>query len=242
MNSSGASGARLEATLGERLFHRCERVLAEFEDLRADAAGTRAAPSGTLFVDLPSYHGRRYVMPLLARLQRAHPALTLEMRLQDGYGYPVRDGIDLAVRMGELRDSSLAARRIDWQHIVMVASPAYLKAHGTPRKFEDLAGHRAVAFRIPSTGRSRPRQLRQARRTVEMHPTHGVQLSDTETLGNTVLLGMGIAQLPDYTMQDDVARDGPAFGLRLVGRDWLAYGLAARGSMGVRAGTRPSTG
>jgi DNA-binding transcriptional LysR family regulator len=217
------SVARLETTLGvklfhrttrqvsltadgERLFHRCERVLAEFEDLRADAAGTRAAPSGTLRVDLPIYYGRRFVMPVLARLQREHPALTLEVRLQDGYGDLVRDGIDLAVRMGELRDSSLVARRIDWQHIVMVASPAYLKAQGTPRKLEDLAGHRAVAFRVPSTGRSRPWQLRQGRRTVEMHPIHSVQLSDTETLGSAALLGMGIAQLPDYTVQDDVAR------------------------------------
>ena len=217
------SVARLETTLGvklfhrttrqvsltadgERLFHRCERVLAEFEDLRADAAGTRAAPSGTLRVDLPIYYGRRYVMPLLARLQRAHPALTLEVRLQDGYGDLVRDSIDLAVRMGELRDSSLVARRIDWQHIVMVASPAYVKAHGTPHRLEDLAGHRAVAFRIPSTGRSRPWQLRQGRRNVEMHPTHSVQLSDTETLGNAALLGMGIAQLPDYIVQDEVAR------------------------------------
>ena len=217
------SVARLETTLGvklfhrttrqvsltadgERLFHRCERVLAEFEDLRADAAGTRAAPSGTLRVDLPIYYGRRYVMPLLARLQRAHPALTLEVRLQDGYGDLVRDSIDLAVRMGELRDSSLVARRIDWQHIVMVASPAYVKAHGTPHMLEDLAGHRAVAFRIPSTGRSRPWQLRQGRRNVEMHPTHSVQLSDTETLGNAALLGMGIAQLPDYIVQDEVAR------------------------------------
>lgn len=217
------SVARLETTLGvklfhrttrqvsltadgERLFHRCERVLAEFEDLRADAAGTRAAPSGTLRVNLPIYYGRRVVMPLLAKLLRVHPALTLEVRLQDGFADLVRDGIDLAVRMGELRDSTLVARRIDWQHLVMVASPQYLKAHGTPRKLEDLAGHRAVTFRMPSTGRSRPWQLRQGRRVVEMHPTQRVQLSDTEALGTAALLGMGITQLPDYIVQDEVAR------------------------------------
>ena len=168
---------------GERLFHRCERVLAEFEDLQADAAGTRAAPSGTLRVDLPIYYGRRFVMPLLASLLRKHPALTLEVRLQDGLADLVRDGIDLAVRMGELSDSTLVARRIDWQHLVMVASPQYLKAHGTPRRLEDLAGHKAVAFRMPSTGRSRPWQLRQGRRSVEMHPPQSVQVSDTEALG-----------------------------------------------------------
>lgn len=190
---------------GERLFHRCERVLAEFEDLQADAAGTRAAPSGTLRVDLPVYYGRRIVLPLLAELLREHPALTLEVRLQDGFADLVRDGIDLAVRMGELRDSSLVARRIDSQRLVMVASPAYLKAHGTPRRLEDLAGHKAVAFRLPSSGRSRPWQLRQGRRVVEMHPLHSIQLNDTESLGAAASLGLGLCQLPDYIVDDDVA-------------------------------------
>ncbi len=220
------SVARLETTLGvklfhrttrqvsltadgERLFHRCERVLAEFEDLQADAAGTRTAPSGTLRVDLPIFYGRRFVMPLLAKLMRAHPALTLEVRLQDGFADLVRDGIDLAVRMGELRDSTLVARRIDWQHLVMVASPQYLKARGTPQRLEDLANHQGVTFRMPSTGRSRPWQFRhgrQGRRTLEMHPTQSVQLSDTEALGTAALLGMGLTQLPDYIVQDEIAR------------------------------------
>ena len=191
---------------GERLFHRCERVIAEFEDLQADAAGTRATPSGTLRVTLPIYYGRRFVMPLLASLLSKHPALTLEVRLQDSLADLVRDGIDLAVRMGELSDSTLVARRIDWQHLAMVASPQYLKAHGTPRRLEDLAGHKAVTFRVPSTGRSRPWQLRQGRRSVEMHPPQSVQVSDTEALGTAALLGLGLTQLPDYIVQDEIAR------------------------------------
>jgi DNA-binding transcriptional LysR family regulator len=217
------SVARLEATLGvklfhrttrqvsltadgERLFHRCERVLAEFEDLQADAAGTRTAPTGTLRVDLPIFYGRRFVMPLLAGLLREHPGLTLEVRLQDSFADLVRDGIDLAVRMGELRDSTLVARRIDWQRLVMVASPAYLKAHGAPERLEDLAGHQAVTFRNPGTGRSRPWQLRRGRRTVELHPPSKVQVSDTEALGTAAALGLGLCQVPDYIVRDDLAR------------------------------------
>lgn len=101
---------------GERLFHRCERMLAEFEARRADAAGTRSSPSGTLRVTMPICYGRRFVMPLLAVLLREHPQLTLELRLQDGVADLVRDGIDLAVRIGHLGDSTLVARRIGWQH------------------------------------------------------------------------------------------------------------------------------
>ncbi len=217
------SVARLEATLGvklfhrttrqvsltadgERLFHRCERVLAEFEDLQADASGVRAAVSGTLRVDLPIYYGRRIVLPVLAALQSEQPGLVFEVRMQDAYADLVRDGIDLAVRMGELRDSSLVARRIGSQHLVMVASPSYLEKHGTPRRLEELASHRAVAFRMPSSGRSRPWQLRQGRRTVELHPPHAMRISDTEALSAAAQLGIGLCQLPDNIVFDQLAR------------------------------------
>jgi len=157
---------------GERLFHRCERLLAEFEDLKADAAGARVAPSGVLRVDLPVCYGRRFVLPLLAGLQREHAALSFEVRMQDGFADLVRDGVDIAVRMGELRDSTLVARRIDTQHLVMVASPW---------------------------------QLRQGRRTVEMHPACAIQLNDTEALGAAARLGLGLCQLPDNIVLDEVA-------------------------------------
>ena len=217
------SVARLEASLGvklfhrttrqvsltadgERLFHRCERVLAEFEDLKADASGIRAAPSGTLRVDMPVFYGRRFVLPILARLQRAHPALVFELRFQDRFADLVKDGIDLAVRAGELSDSSLVARRIDSQELVLVASPAYLRTHGTPARVEDLAAHRAVAFRMPTSGRNRRWQLRQGRRVVELDPAPAAQISDTEALATAALLGLGLCQLPDYVVRDELAR------------------------------------
>ncbi|MFO1328893.1 MAG: LysR family transcriptional regulator [Rubrivivax sp.] len=191
---------------GERLFHRCERVLAEFEDLRADAAGTRDSPSGTLRVDLPVVYGRRVVLPLLAQLLRRHPGLNLEVRLQDAFADLVRDGVDLAVRMGELRDSSLVARRIDWQELVLVASPAYLRERGTPTRLDQLAGHAAIVFRMPTSGRNRPWQFRQGRRLVELHPAHAVQLDDTEALADAAQLGLGLCQLPDNVVDRHLAR------------------------------------
>jgi DNA-binding transcriptional LysR family regulator len=216
------SVARLETTLGvklfhrttrqvsltadgERLFHRCERLLADFDELQADAAGSRVAPSGTLRVDVPICYGRRFVMPLLAALHSAHPALRFEVRMHDGFADLVRDGIDLAVRMGELRDSSLVARRIDTQQLVMVASPAYLQRHGTPTRIEELAQHKAVAFRMPSSGRKRPWQLRQGRHTVELHPDDTALITDTESLAAAARLGLGLCQLPDNVVQDELA-------------------------------------
>jgi DNA-binding transcriptional LysR family regulator len=191
---------------GERLFRRCERVLAEVEDLQAEAAGVRVAPSGTLRIDMPITYGRRIVMPLLAGMAQKYPALRLDVRLQDGYADMVRDGLDVAIRVGQLGDSSLVARRIDWQQLVLVASPTYLSALGTPRRFEDLGRHAAITFRQPSSGRDRPWQLRQGRRPVELHPQARAQVNDGEGMVAAAVAGLGLAQIPDYMATDELAR------------------------------------
>lgn len=190
---------------GERLFRRCERVLAEVEDLQAEAAGSRALPSGTIRIDAPIAYGRRILMPLLAQLLHRHPQLQLDLRLQDAYADLVRDGLDLAIRVGALQDSRLVARRIDWQQLVVVASPAYLQARGTPQRIEDLSAHAAVVFRMPSSGRLRPWQLRDGRRAVELHPAQRVQVNDGDGMVAAALQGLGLMQIPDYMVTDDVA-------------------------------------
>jgi len=217
------SVARLEASLGvklfhrttrqvsltadgERLFRRCERVLAEMEGLRSEAAGSRANVGGTLRIDAPITYGRRVLLPLLARLLREHPALDLDLRLQDGYADLVRDGLDAAIRVGELRDSTLVARRIDWQDLVLVASPGYLAARGQPRRIEQLAAHSAIVFRMPTTGRDRPWQLRSGRRVVAMHPANRIQVNDGEGMVTAAALGLGIAQIPDNIAFAELAR------------------------------------
>lgn len=191
---------------GERLFQRCQRVLAEVEDLQAEASGTRAAPAGTLRVDLPVYYGKRFVMPLLAALLRRHPALRLDVRFNDVQIDLVRDGVDLAVRIGALRDSTLVARRVDQQGLVLCASPAYLAAHGAPRQLADLGGHAAVVFRLPTSGRDRPWQFLQAGRPVELAPAPRLRIGETEALRTALLLGMGLGQVPDLLVQDELAR------------------------------------
>ncbi|HSV69602.1 MAG TPA: LysR substrate-binding domain-containing protein [Methylibium sp.] len=191
---------------GERLFQRCQRVLAEVEDLQAEAAGTRAAPSGTLRIDLPVYYGKRFVMPLLAELQHRHPALRIDVRLTDVQVDLVRDGIDLAVRIGRLQDSTLVARRVDQQGLLLCAAPGYLAAQGTPRRLEDLSRHAAIVFRLPTTGRDRPWQFRQRGVAVELQPAPRVRVNETEGLQEALRLGMGLCQVPDLLVADDLAR------------------------------------
>ena len=191
---------------GERLYQRCQRVLAEVEDLQAEASGTRASVSGMLRIDLPAFYGKRFVLPLLAGLMQRHPQLQIDVRLSDAYVDLVREGVDLALRIGPLRDSTLVARRVDKQQLVLCASPAYLRARGTPRRIEELSGHDVVVFRLPTSGRDRPWQLRQRGKAVERVPRAQVRIDDGEGLVEALKLGMGLCQLPDMMVQGELER------------------------------------
>jgi DNA-binding transcriptional LysR family regulator len=189
---------------GERLFLRCQRVLAELDELQTDASGARAAPSGTLRIDLPIVFGRKLLLPLLAELARRHPALELDVRLSDAYADLVKDGIDLAVRAGTLRDSTLVARRFASQDLVLCAAPSYLAQRGTPRRVDELSGHDAIVFRMPTSGRDRPWQLSVDGRVVSLQPLARLRLNDGEAMVQAACLSMGIVQVPDYMVNDEI--------------------------------------
>lgn len=189
---------------GERLYQRCQRVLAELEELQTLASGTRAAPTGLLRVGMPVFYGKRFVLPRLAQLLQQHPGLQLDARLSDQYVDIVREGLDVVVRIGELDDSSLVARRVDWQSLCLCASADYLRKAGTPRRVEDLDGHAAILFRLPSTGRDRPWQLRQRGQPVTLLPPPGLRINETEAMLEALRLGLGIAQLPDNVVAEDL--------------------------------------
>ncbi|WP_119154798.1 LysR family transcriptional regulator [Caldimonas tepidiphila] len=190
---------------GERLFQRCQRLLAELEEMQSEAAGARAEPTGTLRIDMPTVFGRQVMLPLLARLVQRHPALELDVRFSDTHVDLVKDGIDVAIRIGALQDSTLVARRFASQELVLVASPGYLERHGTPRALQDLAAHRHIVFRIPDRGSDRPQQFSVEGHAVALHPAKGMRFDEGEAMVQAAVLGMGMAQVPDYMAADGIA-------------------------------------
>jgi DNA-binding transcriptional LysR family regulator len=155
---------------------------------------------------MPVYYGRHYVMPVLARLQARYPQLVLDLRLSDNFTDLVRDRIDLAIRIARLSDSTLVARRVGWQHLVLCASADYLARRGTPRRLEDLDGHDAIVFRLPNTGRDRPWQFRQRGAELDLQPRPRARISETNGLLEALMLGIGICQVPDYLVAGPIAR------------------------------------
>jgi len=213
------SVARLEADLGLRLLHRttrqvsltsdghnlferCRRIVDELDALRADAEGVRGEPSGTLRLNAPVTFGRKVLMPQLARLVARHPRIALDVAFSDRFADLVKEGFDAAVRIGHLRDSTLVARPIAQQRLVVCASPAYLEDAGRPAKPDALSGHRCLVFRMPSTGRIRPWEFVVAGQPHAFTPRSAVTMNDGEALVAAAVAGLGLVQVPDLMAED----------------------------------------
>ena len=131
---------------GATYLESCKRILADIADADRLVIGETAAPRGTLMVAAPLLFGRLHVLPVISQLLRAHPRLSVRLLLSDRSAHLVDEGIDVAVRIGELPDSALRAVRISEVRRVLVASPAYLAAYGSPAAPGDLAHHQVIAF------------------------------------------------------------------------------------------------
>jgi LysR family transcriptional regulator for bpeEF and oprC len=214
--------ARLENTLGVRLFQRttrrvaltqdgaalyerCRRVLDELAELQSVATAASDKPSGTLRVDAPLTYGKQVVVPVLAQLALRYTDLKYELRLSDQRSELIGSGLDAVVRIGPVDDSRLVARQIDRQHLAVYAAPAYLARKGRPKHPDSLAQHDCLAFRLPSTGRERPWHfvVNRANRTFAPEARHVI--NDGEGLVAAATLGLGLIQAPSYMADAAVA-------------------------------------
>jgi DNA-binding transcriptional LysR family regulator len=189
---------------GEKVYDRCRRIMHDVESLEATATEARSQASGTLRIDMPATYGRQVVLPLLMKLTACHPALKIDARFSDHLVDIIKEGLDAAVRIGPLADSSLVGREFDQQRICTYSSPPYLEQFGEPRSPEELAKHACLLFRLPSSGRDRPWQFRCGRRNICLTPESGVRLGDGEALIQAAVAGFGLVQAPTYFAESDV--------------------------------------
>jgi DNA-binding transcriptional LysR family regulator len=125
---------------GRHLAEQARRLLADYDEAMRMAGGDRI-PRGPVRVTAPVVFGQRHVTPLVTGFLTAHPGVRMELHLSDRNVDLVEEGLDVAVRIGVLPDSGLVVRRVGEVRRMLVASPGYLAAHGTPAGPADLAGH-----------------------------------------------------------------------------------------------------
>lgn len=131
---------------GERYLEMCRRLLADIRETEAELAGEGGELHGNLAITAPVVFGRLHLLPLVDDFMAAHPRLTVSLELLDRQVSLVEEGLDIALRIGHLRDASLRAVRVGGVRRVVCATPDYLARHGTPRTPHDLVGHRVIAF------------------------------------------------------------------------------------------------
>jgi DNA-binding transcriptional LysR family regulator len=131
---------------GARYYEACVRILAEIEEAEAQATARRLEPQGILKVALPATFGHKHIAPLIPEFSQRFPGIQLALSLSDRAINVIDEGFDLAIRIAELQDSSLAARKLAPNPRIVCASPAYLARHGTPVVPADLVQHNCLTI------------------------------------------------------------------------------------------------
>jgi DNA-binding transcriptional LysR family regulator len=187
---------------GEAYHRRCLAILAEIED--AEAGFGDAKPRGLLRVDVHGTLARHFVLPGLPRFLAQYPDLQLHIGEGDRLVDLIREGIDCVLRVGDLQDSAMVARRISELDEATCASPAYLYQHGTPQSPDELAGHRMIGFISSATGSFFPLEYRVAGALRQITLPVTVSVAGAETNVAAARLGLGLIQVPRYHVQADL--------------------------------------
>ncbi len=211
--------ATLEEHLGARLLTRTTRALTLTDDGRAfyehalralealseaeNAVGRRRSkPSGLLRIATPVVFGRLHIVPRLSAFLARFPEVSVDLAMSDTFTDLTEQGIDLAIRVGEITDPGLIAKRVGMVRRVTVASPAYLKAHGTPRTPADLADHSCIVYTRLATGNRWLFESAGGPLSVEVSGRY--RADNSEAVREGVLAGLGIAVIPTFAFSGEI--------------------------------------
>lgn len=248
--------AELEGRLGTKLVHRTtrrltlteagrsyleavERILADIEESDSRISLETMEVRGTLRLNAPVSFGIRAIAPLLPELRRRHPALSVDLGLNDRQVNLIEEGWDLVVRIGSLTDSSLIARKLAPCPMVVCAAPSYLASHGKPRKVADLKHHTCLGYTL-SRAAGTERWSFGTDGKVRAAVTCPVKANNGDVLVSAAVAGLGIIYQPDFLVAREL-KAGQLVALKLdhptmeIGGIFAAYPSDRRPPAKVRA-------
>ncbi len=176
---------------GASFLEQCQRILSDLEEAESSVSVRSAQASGHLLISAPAGFGRQHVAPLLPSFLSEHREVSLTLNLNDRVVDLIGEGVDVAIRIAELTDSSLVSVKLADNRRVVVASPAYLRRHGTPATPQDLAHHNCLA--ISGEGSQRGWTLRQNGKNLILKANGNMVCNDGEVLHDWALNGKGLA-------------------------------------------------
>ncbi|EOY5743573.1 MULTISPECIES: LysR family transcriptional regulator [Enterobacter] len=216
--------SRLETRLGRQLLQRTTRrvglteagrvyleqarsAFSLLDEAERNGQGQEGDLTGRVRMSVPTTYGHYRLPPLLARFSQHYPRVQVDLNITNRNVDLIAEGFDLAIRLGQMPDSGLVARKLEDAALLLVASPAYLHRMGTPQTLDDLHRHMCLPFILPRTGRIAPWVFREDERDVDWLPASPIETSD-DVLGVVSLAehGMGICQSYEFIVQDRIQR------------------------------------
>jgi DNA-binding transcriptional LysR family regulator len=210
--------AQLERALGVRLFNRttrhvrltdsgarfyedAKRILEEVEQAVATASGSYAEPKGVLSVTAPVLFGQKHIMPIVTEYLQNNPSVTVRALFYDRVSNILDEGLDVAIRIGHLKDSSIYATQVGSVQRVVCASPAYLKKHGMPRHPSDLAVHEIIHASTVEPSTTWRFESKGGTETVKVSPR--LHCSQNGAAISAARQGLGITRLMSYQVGEE---------------------------------------
>lgn len=192
---------------GAAYYERCLRILSDVREAEESLSRTRLSPTGRLRVDAPTGLASEVIIPALPDFFAQYPDIQLELGCSDRPVDLVEEGVDCAIRGGQLGDSSLIARRVGILHFITCASPAYLARYGRPAHPNELLRHRCVNYFSARTGKIFDWDFTRDGERVQVALPGSIALNDSNAYTAAGLAGLGIVQMPNFLMEPMI-KDG----------------------------------
>lgn len=180
----------------------CRRILDEIAEAERAATGEYASPKGELVVTAPVVFGRLHVVPVVAEFLAHYPEINVSLVLTDRVVHLMEEQADVAIRIGELPDSTLMATRVGTVRRVVCASPAYLATHGVPVKPRDLAAHECITFEVLASTRAWVFGSGKSEVSVPVHSRLAVNTAEAAIAA--AMLGVGLVRVLFYQVADAI--------------------------------------
>lgn len=188
--------------VGAAYYERCVRIMAEVEEAEALVSNLYTKPRGLLRVSVPVILGQLHFAPAVPLFLKQYPEVQLELIMNDRYVNPIEEGFDLVIRIDELPDSSMVARRLAPNRRVVCGAPAYFEAHGTPETPDDLMRHNCLTYGPHYPHKEWFFKIGETRRAVRV--AGNFQTNNAQALRMAALGGLGIALLPTFIVGADL--------------------------------------
>ena len=190
---------------GSAFLEHAQRLLADLASAEASVAAGGLRATGSLRLTAPAGFGRRHVAPLVPRFLAQHPDLHISLNLSDRVVDIVHEGVDVAIRVGDLPDSNLVSQRLADNRRLCVAAPSYLQRAGTPQHPSELARHDCLVLSSDAS-QSRGWAFQIDEQTVHLRPSGRLDCSDGQVLHEWCRAGLGIAWRSTWEVEAEIAR------------------------------------